>query len=141
MQHDIPALQHIVQTARTIAVYGFSSTPGKAAHDIPMYLLRAGYSVIGINPHTSAPVDGIPWYRTLAEVRERIDLLNVFRPSADAEGIVEEAVERHRTVGDVGCLWLQQGIVTVHGSRRCSEAGIDYVEDTCIYVIHRYGAG
>ena len=61
---------------------------------------------------------------------EPVDLVNVFRPSADATGVVREAI----AIG-APAVWLQLDIVSPVGRRLAEQAGIDYVEDTCIAVI------
>lgn len=126
----------ILRSARTIAVYGLSATPGKPAHDIPMRLAMDGYTVVGINPAVTS-VEGIRCYASLDEVEEQIDILNVFRRSEVCDAIVDEAITRARRRGDPQCVWLQSGITTAEGALRCAAAGLRYVEDTCIYVVHQ----
>jgi len=68
--------------ADTVAVIGCSTTPGKAAHDVPAYLQRHGYRVIPVNPFADE-VLGEPAYDELADVEADVDLVNVFRPSEE----------------------------------------------------------
>jgi len=126
----------ILRNARTIAVYGLSTTPGKSAHDIPVLMHEHGYTVVGINPAADS-VSGIPCVPHLADVEADVDILNVFRPSAQCDAIVDEAIAHFALHGSPRCVWLQAGITTAHGRERCMAAGIHYVEDACIYVIHQ----
>lgn len=127
-----------LRNARNIAVVGLSKNPGKSAHDIPQLLPQWGYSVVGINPSAVPSVGSIPVVATINDVEMDIDILNVFRPSSDTDAIIEAALERRVHRGDIHCIWLQLGITSQHGARRCAEAGVTYIEDTCIYVVQQY---
>lgn len=128
----------ILGSARNIAVVGLSRSPGKPAHDIPLFLAARGYDVVGVNPFATPQVGDVHVVPSLDDVNIPIDILNVFRPSADTDAIIETAIIRHQQRGDISCIWLQQGITSTYGAQRCAEAGITYIEDTCIYVVHAY---
>jgi predicted CoA-binding protein len=120
-----------VLDVETIAVVGCSSTPGKAAHDVPKYLLRQGYEVIPVNPYADA-VFGVEAVDSLADVDARVDLVDVFRPSEEVPGIVDEVVERE----DVESVWLQLGISHDDAGARVEESERRFVQDECIKVEH-----
>ncbi|ADJ15624.1 CoA-binding protein [Halalkalicoccus jeotgali] len=117
---------------RTVAVVGCSTTPGKDAHEIPKYLTNHGYDVIPVNPNAEE-VLGRPAYDSLSAVEEEIDIVDVFRPSDEVAGLVEEARERE----DVKVLWLQLGITDSEAEARAEEAGIHVVADRCMKVEHQ----
>lgn len=123
--------------ADTVAVVGCSTTEGKAAHEIPAYLQRHGYRVIPVNPFADE-ILGETAYDSLADVPEDadIDLVDVFRPSEEAGDIVDAAVERHESVGDVRSVWLQLGITDDEAGERAREAGLAFVQDKCMKVEH-----
>jgi len=136
-----PILQSAIDTLKSsvnIAVVGLSRYPGKSAHDIPLLLSRRGFNIIGVNPFHEGPVEGVPMVSSLLEVPFEIDIVNVFRPSEDADAVVNDALERHEVEGDVDCIWLQEGIFSREGAQKCAEAGIKYFDDTCIYVVSQY---
>jgi len=114
-----------------IAVVGCSTTPGKAAHDVPAYLLEHGYDVRPINPYADE-VLGRPAADSLLDVDGSVDVVDVFRPSEELPGIVDETLER----GDVATLWTQLGIRDRDATDRAEEAGIVVVEDRCMKVEH-----
>lgn len=118
--------------AETIAVVGCSRTPGKAAHDIPRYMLQHGYEVIPVNPHAEE-IFGRTVYDSLSAVEEEIDLVDVFRPSHEVPEIVDEALDRD----DVETVWLQLGIRDEESRERVEAAGKRFVQDRCIKVEHR----
>ncbi|TKX61599.1 CoA-binding protein [Halorubrum sp. ASP1] len=121
--------------AETIAVVGCSTTPGKAAHDVPAYLQRQGYEVIPVNPFADE-VLGERAYDAVGEVEESIDLVDVFRPSEEVPDIVEAVRERHAGRGDAGALWLQLGISHDEAAAAAESDGIDVVQDHCLKVEH-----
>ena len=117
----------------TIAVVGCSTTPGKDAHEIPAYLQRRGYDVVPVNP----PADeilGERAYDSLTEVEAEIDVVNVFRPSDEVAGIVDDAIDRREERGDVRVVWTQLGISDDEAAARAEEAGIEVVQDRCMKV-------
>jgi hypothetical protein len=124
----------ILALSKTIAVVGASRDPNKAAWSIPAQMRRHGWRVIPVNPYADRIWNEV-CYRTLDDVPEPIDLVNVFRPSAQATAVVRDAIR----VG-ARAVWLQQGITSPEGRRLATEAGLDYVEDLCIAVeraLHR----
>lgn len=119
----------VLERSTTIAIVGFSRDPRKTAHRVPAEMIDAGFEVIPVNPHTDS-ILGRPTYPTLREVPVPIDLVNVFRPSADAPAVAREAAE----VG-AKALWLQLDIMSEEARRIAAEAGMIYIEDTCIAVV------
>ncbi len=125
--------RQILDEATTIAVVGASRDPDKAAYTVGLQLKRHGWRMIPVNPYADE-IWGERCYRTLAEIGEPIDMVNVFRPSDQALAIVEQAV----AVGTTA-IWLQLGIVSAEGRRLAETAGIDYVEDRCTAVERALG--
>lgn len=117
---------------KKVAVVGCSRTPGKDAREIPKYLVEHGYEVIPVNPFADE-IFGRKAYDSLSEVEEEIDIVNVFRPSDEVAGIVDQALER----GDVKVIWTQLGIKDREATDRAEERGIKVVEDRCIKVEHQ----
>ncbi|GAA5192995.1 CoA-binding protein [Rugosimonospora acidiphila] len=120
--------EQILRDSTTVAVVGASRYPEKSAHTVPLQLLRHGWRVIPVNPHAEE-IWGQRCYPTLAAIPEAVDLVNVFRPSADTPTVAREAVAIGATA-----LWLQQGIANEESRATAEAAGMDYVEDHCIAV-------
>ncbi len=118
----------ILERTRTIAVVGLSTSPFKDAHRIPAAMQALGYRIIGVHP-TAEELLGERAYRWLTEIEESVDLVNVFRPAAEAPDIAVAAVQ----IG-ARALWLQSGIRSADARRIATGAGLDYVEDRCIAV-------
>ncbi|QSG13892.1 CoA-binding protein [Halapricum desulfuricans] len=118
--------------SETIAVVGCSTTPGKAAHDVPKYLLEHGYDVIPVNPFAEEVFDR-PAYDSLSDVPDEIDVVDVFRPSGEVPEIVTSVLERD----DIDTVWLQQGITDEASGRRVESSDRQFVQDRCLKVEHR----
>lgn len=121
--------ERVLAEANTIAVVGLSRNPMKAAHSVPASLQAAGFRVIPVHPAADELL-GERVYRSLADIPEPVDIVDVFRPAPEAPGIAEQAV----AIG-AKALWLQQGIVSPEARRIAAEGGLDYVEDRCIAVV------
>ena len=119
----------ILASAKTIAVVGASRDPGKAGGSVPEGLQRRGFRIIPINPYADT-LFGERVYRSLLEVPEKIDIVDVFRPSADTPEIARQAV----AVG-ARALWLQLDIRSPEARRIAESAGLEYVEDECTAVV------
>lgn len=115
-----------------IAVIGCSTTPGKDAHEIPKYLQSQGYEIIPVNPNADTVLGQVA-YDSLTDVDVNIDIVEVFRPSDEVAGIVEEA--RHRD--DVDTIWLQLGIHDEDAVAKAEQDGIRVVQDRCMKPEHR----
>jgi predicted CoA-binding protein len=125
------ALRSILEK-KTVAVVGCSATPGKDAHEIPKYLQAEGYEIIPVNPTVDAVLNREA-YDSLSDVEEEIDIVDVFRPSAEVAGIVDEALNRD----DVDVIWLQLGIHDDEAVARAEDAGLSVVQDRCMKVEHQ----
>ena len=119
----------ILEAARTIAVVGASRDPSKAGGSVPEGLQRRGFRIIPVNPFADT-LFGERVYRSLLEIPEKVDLVDVFRPAADAPEIARQAV----AIG-ARALWLQEDIRSADARRIAEEAGMDYVEDECTAVV------
>jgi hypothetical protein len=121
----------LLKSAKTIAVVGCSTNPDKDAHTVPKYMLDKGYHVLPVNP-TAAEIFGRPVFKALSEIREPVDIVNVFRPGPECDKVAEEAIKlRPRAV------WLQLGITNERAKRIVESAGIQYIEDRCLRVEHK----
>jgi uncharacterized protein len=121
--------QEILQGAKTIAVVGASRDASKAGGSVPAGLQLRGFRIIPINPYADM-LFGERVYRSLLDVPEKIDLVDVFRPAPDTPEIARQAA----AVG-ARALWLQLDIRSAEARRIAEEAGMDYVEDECTGVV------
>lgn len=128
---DAAELREILARER-VAVVGCSTTPGKAAHEIPKYLLDQGYDVVPVNPFADA-IFGRECYDSLADVPGEIDIVDVFRPSDEVADIVDAALARDEDAA----IWLQLGIRDDESVARAEAAGRRVVQDRCMKPTHQ----
>ncbi|MBM0276471.1 CoA-binding protein [Micromonospora tarensis] len=126
--------QQILADSAVIAVVGASRDPLKAAHAVPAQMQRYGWRIIPVNP-TVDELFGERAYPTLADIPHPVDLVDVFRPAADAVQVVRDAA----AIG-APAVWLQLGIFSTEARRIAEQAGMDYIEDRCL-IIERAAAG
>jgi uncharacterized protein len=126
--------QQILAESAVIAVVGASRDPEKPSHTVPLQIQRHGWRIIPVNPYADE-LFGEKVYRSLADIPEKVDLVDVFRPAHDAIQVVREAV----AIG-APAVWLQLGIVSAEARQIATEAGIEYVEDRCLAVERAVGS-
>jgi predicted CoA-binding protein len=118
----------VLDYTNTIAVVGASNDPAKSGHSVPKRLIGRGFHVIPINP-THGEVMGLTAYPDLASVPDKIDTVQVFRPSEEAPEIARQAV-----AAGAKALWLQEGLRSDEAREIAEAGGLDYVEDQCMAV-------
>ena len=118
-------IKRILDDCKTIAVVGLSSDPHRPSHGVASYMRRHGYKVIPVNPNETE-VFGDKAYPSLADVPEKIDLVDIFRRSSEAGKAVDEAI----AVG-AKAVWLQEGVIDNAAAQRAHEAGLLVVMDRC----------
>jgi predicted CoA-binding protein len=123
-------LERIYRDTRTIAVVGASSDESKPAHRIPSYLQRQGYRILPVSPR-GGELFGEPVAAALAEIDGPVDVVDVFRPAAEAPDIARAAVALRAKV-----LWLQHGIVSEEARQIAEGAGLTVVMDRCMGATH-----
>jgi predicted CoA-binding protein len=123
---DDTELKSLLEESRTVAIVGLSTDPEKASSAIARIMIDAGYDVIPVHPKATE-ILGRKAYATLADIPFPVDIVDVFRPSDETPGIAQQAV-------DIGAktVWLQLGIASDDARRIATDAGLRYVEDTCI---------
>jgi predicted CoA-binding protein len=130
MLTDDQDLRQLLQKSRTIAVVGLSDKPDRPSHAVAQYLLKAGYTVIPVNP-AKKEILNLTCYPNLAAVPVHIDLVDVFRRSEDAAGIAQEAVD-----AGAGAIWLQLGVISPAAVSIAENAGLAAVMDRCTEIEH-----
>jgi len=133
-------LREILTGSPTVAVLGIHHVPEKAAFYVPEYLHDEGYRVIGVNPQlTSETLFGEKVRATLSEIKEPVDIVDVFRRAELIDGHVDDILgmsPRPRVV------WFQLGIRNDEVAAKLESAGITVVQNRCTLADHqRLGLG
>jgi predicted CoA-binding protein len=123
-------IRALLTAAKTVAIVGASSNPDKASYGIMQKLQRVGYHVIPVNPKEKE-VLGEKAYASLSDIREPVDIVDVFRRSEDTPPFADEAVR----IG-ARALWLQTGIANDEAAARAKAGGLLVVMDACIGATH-----
>lgn len=124
-------VESILTSYDTITVVGASSAPDKAAHYVPAHMQSHGWRIIPVNP-AADKILGEPVYRRLADVPERVGLVDVFRPSESTPDIARQAV-----AAGASALWLQLHINSTEARKIAEDAGLLYVENRCLIIEQR----
>ncbi|MFZ3128651.1 MAG: CoA-binding protein [Rhodoferax sp.] len=126
------AMATILEQCRTVAVVGLSPKPHRDSHEVAQYMQSRGWRIIPINPNAST-ILGETAYPSLAEAarHHRIELVNVFRNSADVPPVVAEAI----AIG-ARAVWLQLGIAHEEAAAQARAAGLMVVQNKCLMVEH-----
>jgi predicted CoA-binding protein len=122
---DLEVIKKVLNECRTIAVVGLSSSPMRPSNGVAAFMKKQGYKIIPVNPNESM-VLGEKSYMNLSAVKEKIELVDIFRRSEEAGKIVDEAI----AVG-AKAVWLQEGVIDFEAARRAADAGLLVVMDRC----------
>ena len=124
-------IKEILETYRTIAVVGLSSTMSRPSYSVSRYMQNAGYRIIPVNPNETQ-VLGEKAYPSLDAVPGDFQIVDIFRRSEYVPDIVESAIRRNARV-----IWMQLGVIHHAAADRARAAGLEVVMDRCILVEHR----
>lgn len=124
-------ISEVLKHAKTIAVVGLSSSPLRPSYGVAAYLQTHGYRIIPVNPNIKGAL-GEKAYATLADVPEKIDLVNVFRRPEFVPEVVDQAIALK-----VPAFWMQEDVVHDAAAAKARKAGIFVVMDRCILKEHR----
>lgn len=127
----IDQIAELLKRARNIAVVGLSNSPLRPSHGVAAYMQTQGYHIIPVNPTISDAL-GEPAYRSLLDVQEKIDIVNIFRRPEFVPEIVDQAIQLK-----VPAIWMQEGVVHQQAAEKARQAGIFVVMDHCILKEHR----
>ena len=130
MTDDIATLRRILKTCRTIAVVGLSAEWHRPSYFAAKYMQQHGYRIVPVNPRYDA-ILGEPCFPTLEEIPFAVDLVDVFRKTADVPPIAASAV----AIG-ARCLWQQIGVLNLEADAAARAAGLDSVMDRCVKIEH-----
>ena len=123
-------IQDLLASAKTIAVVGLSTEKTKASNMVASYLQDEGYRIIPVHPKASE-ILGEKCYPDLESIPKHVDIVDIFRPSSEVAGIVQQAIE----IG-AGDVWMQLRIIDLDAADRAQEAGLAAIVDRCIKMEH-----
>jgi predicted CoA-binding protein len=132
-------MREILTKYRTIAVVGLSRNPSKDSYRVGEYLKNHGFHIIPVNP-TADVILGEKSYKSLldipAENQKTIEVVDIFRPSAEVIPIVEQAIQLRKKYGVPYVVWMQLGIIHEQAAEKARNAGLIVIMDECMMQQH-----
>jgi predicted CoA-binding protein len=125
------AIADLLKRSKTIAVVGLSNSPMRPSHGVSAYMQTSGYHIIPVNPNIKGAL-GEKAYASLLDVREKIDIVNIFRRPEFVEEIVDQAIQLK-----VPAIWMQEEVINERAAQKARQAGIFVIMDRCILREHK----
>jgi predicted CoA-binding protein len=120
-------IKEILSKYKSIAMVGVSNDPTKASTIVMKYMQKYGFKVFPVNPKAKGQkILGEEVFEKITDIRDSVDIVDVFRPSKEALDIAKDTVSIKAKV-----LWLQLGIKSEEAKKIVEENKIEYVEDKC----------
>ncbi len=128
MEKDTHSDEEIIEilNLKKVVVIGMSKHQEKAAHFVPKYLSENGFDIIPVNPNSDEILNK-KCYKEINDIKDDIDIVDVFRPSEDVLPFVKDAIKKNPKV-----IWLQEGIHNEEAENLAREHGIDVVFNRCM---------
>ncbi|MBI4235949.1 MAG: CoA-binding protein [Chloroflexi bacterium] len=127
----VQTIEEIIREAKVVAVVGLSPREDRPSHGVARYLKEHGYRIIPVNPQVPE-VLGERSYPDLRSIPEPVDVVDIFRRSAEVGPIVDDAV----TIG-AKAVWMQEGVINEEAAAIARRAGMGVVMDRCMLKEHR----
>jgi len=121
----------LLKRTKTIAVVGLSDSPLRPSYGVSAYMQSHGYKIIPVNPSIKGSL-GEKAVASLAEIEEKIDMVDVFRRPEYVPDLVDEAIRLK-----VPAIWLQEDVIHEEAAEKARKAGLFVVMDKCILKEHR----
>ena len=133
MEKDGHSDEEIIEilNLKKVAVIGMSKHQEKAAHFVPKYLSENGFDIIPVNPNSDEILNK-KCYKEINDIKDDIDIVDVFRRSEDVLPFVKAAIKKNPKV-----IWLQEGIHNEEAENLAREHGIDVVFNRCMLAEHQ----
>ena len=120
-------IKEILSKYKSIAMIGVSNDPTKASTIVMKYMQKYGFKVFPVNPKAKGQkILGEEVYEKITDIKDTVDIVDVFRPSKEALDIAKDTVSIKAKV-----LWLQLGIRSEEAKKIVEKNKIEYVEDKC----------
>jgi predicted CoA-binding protein len=127
---DSDKVRRILKGSHTIAVVGLSAQWHRPSYFAAKYMQEHGYRVIPVNP-TYPEILGEKSYKSLADIPEKVDVVDCFRKSSEIPALAEEAIAIGAKV-----LWMQLGVENAAARARAEAAGLEVIENRCVKIEH-----
>ncbi|MBC08103.1 CoA-binding protein [Thalassospira sp.] len=122
-----PEIKSLLDTTKTIALVGASPKPERPSNRVMKFLLDHGYTVIPVNPgQAGSTIHDQTVVADLSEISVTVDMVDIFRNSEDAAGVVDDAI----AIG-AKSVWMQLGVINPDACAKAVANGMTAVMDRC----------
>ena len=118
-------LKELLRNIKNIAIVGASSNPERDSFKVMKFLLDQGYKIFPVNPKEK-DILGVRCYPSLKSIKERVDMVDMFRAKEFIFDLTKEAIEINTNV-----IWMQEGIIDEKSSSLARNCGIKVIMDQC----------
>lgn len=130
-------LKQILSSSKRIAVIGLSPVPARPSYGVTRYMIESGYEIFGIRPGSPATILGRPAFERLSDLKEDVDILNVFRNPEALPALIDEIEVWMKTRDKKpSTLWLQEGVTHPEAEAKAQTLGLKVVANRCILKDH-----
>ncbi|MFH0979787.1 MAG: CoA-binding protein [Candidatus Roizmanbacteria bacterium] len=116
---------------KTIAIVGLSDKSDRPSYQVGRYLLDQDFKIIPVNPNIES-VFGLKSFKSLKDIKEPVDVVDIFRKSEFVESIVDEAIK----IG-AKAIWMQEGVVDEKAASKARAAGLTVIMNSCLMKTHK----
>src|SRR5258708_36098922 len=135
-QYPDDHIKNILRSTKTIAMVGASGNDMRPSYFAMLYLLAKGYVIHPINPTMAGrKVLGQTVYASLGDVPAPVDMVEIFRASDAAPGVVKEALAEKDRLG-LKVIWMQLGVISEEAAETARAAGLTVIMDRCPKIEH-----
>lgn len=132
-------IRDLLENGNRIAVVGLSPVAGRPSYGVTRYMISHGYEIYGVRPASPPEILGRPCVESLQDLKEEVDIIDVFRNSDALPGLVDEIevwmkdkpIDRRPKA-----LWLQEGVTHPEAEAKAEKLGLKVVSNKCILKEH-----
>ena len=133
-------VEETLRRYRIVAVVGLSRDSSKDSYRVAEYLKNHGFRIAPVNPFVNE-VLGEKCYKNLlempTELQKTVEIIDIFRPSAEMPSIVDQAVKLRQLYGVHYVIWMQIGIINEQAAETARNAGLTVIMNRCMMIEHR----
>ena len=122
-------LKNVLKRTKRVAVVGVSMNPVRPSYYVARYLSLKGYTVIPVNPgHAGKMLFGQTVQARLSDIKDGVDMVDIFRRSESVPPIVDEALE---VLPGLDTVWMQIGVENAEATRKAEARGVTVIQNRC----------
>ena len=122
-------LKNVLKRTKRVAVVGVSMNPVRPSYYVARYLSLKGYTVIPVNPgHAGKMLFGQTVQARLSDIKDGVDMVDIFRRSEAVPPIVDEALE---VFPGLDTVWMQIGVESAEATKKAEARGVTVIQNRC----------